>query len=592
MVEANTLRIAEQDKSQDEFTGQIRELLTKIKMIQQRQEEAERYSSEKDFGMLDDVLLNLDMLYEQLDSFIVQSDAAQFLASSYETYQKKHTSWGRGALDDLQKGLMATKKTVAERVMLIFQIRKVDPTNPLILRKLDELSPDIPQAMKSLLRQVKEFYGQRRYVAMPVAKGLSSFVEYENTLYAFGQLQSLQEELGEIESKALVKAISKANEDEIFSQLEEVRQELRNHQSYLQELADLLAPYFEYKTVVARGASTVDNGDENICFLYEQGQDQENAVEEMLDSSIFGKFAENFDVYSFEKWATKVALNRKKTSELIARMKKGFDNGFGLKGLERDDDISLHVKKGLENYEGILDAVKEIKQLTPQRHRSDSDETLGYEDIYRLDAKVEWDDDFLGKKIRSINAHYKLAANRKASLLAYSEWYNRLGVLSVPEMKDVNVLLAGEFDAGLTQMFFDESQYGVQQEVDYLESSLEEYRKEYAEKTPSPNRELLDDLGEELLEKGTVLISNLNEDEERINEILVKIKEELSKLKGLQEDTARKLRPKKPAFSSIRKNLIEQHRLNPQDKAFLALLLTFQEKYRKSQKKRFSLFGR
>ena len=591
---ANILRIAEQDQSQRKFTQQVRELLVQLKIIQQRQEEAERYLSDKDYGMLDSVLSNLDLIFEQLNSTISQPDAAQFLFYTREEYRKNRSVWSNAALNSLQKSLMDADNSVAEKVMLVFQIKKIDSTNPLIIKKLDNLSPDIPQAMKRLLRQVKEFYGSRKYASLPIAKGNSLFIEYENTLCAFEQIKILPDEMDEAESqtfKALVEAISKANEEKIFSQLEKTRQDLRDHQSSLQELADQLAPYLEYRALVSNRTSLVNASDENVCILYEQGRDQEGVVEEMQDSDIIGNFSENPDVNSFEDWRDQVSQDRARAFELIGEIKKGFNYGFGQR-LIRGDDISLRVAKYLENYEAIIKAVKAIKGLTPQRHRNNSDETLGYEDIYHLDIEVEWSDDYLLKRIRGINTHYKLAAKRKDALGTYSEWYNNIITLSVPKEQDTNVILGGEFEDGLTDMVFDKHQYGVQQEVDYLVSALENYRKEYTEIIPKPKYDLLDDLGEELHRKGKKRILDLDKEEERISEVLEKIEGELLKLEGLQQDTARKLRPKKPAFSSIRKNLIEQHRLNPQDKAFPALLLTYQEKYRKSQKKGFSFFGR
>jgi hypothetical protein len=592
---ANILQIAEQDQNQREFTQQIRELLVQLRIIQQRQEEAKRYLSGKDYGMLDRVLSNLDLIFKQLNSMISQSDAVQFLFYTREEYHKNRSAWSNTALSSLQKSLMDVDKSIAEKVMLIFQIKKIDSDSPVIIQKLDELSPDILQEMKRLLRQVKEFYNSRKYASLPIEEGNSLFVKHENTLHAFKKLEMLPNEMDEYESEQfeeLVKAISQANKEKIFSLIKEVRQELGNHVSYLKELTNQLAPYLEYRTLVSNKVSLVNAGDENVCILYEQGRDTEGVVEKIRDSDIVGNFSENPDVNSFEDWTDEVNQNRRKAFELIDKMEKGFNNSFGQEELERNDDISLRIKKDIKNYDVIIKAIKKIKQLTPKRQRDTSDETLGYEDIYNLDTEVEWDDDYSGKKVKSINAHYKLATMRKASLLAYNEWYNRLAALSVPKTHNANVLLAGDFDVGLTNMVFDKHQYGVRQEVDYLEDALKNYKKEYTKAKTKPKYDLLDDLAEELEKKGEEEAWLLDKQEKEIRERLEKLKTELPKLKGLQQDTARKLRPKKPAFSSIKKNLIEQHRLNPQDEAFSALLSTYKEKYQKSQKKGFSFFGK
>ena len=90
----------------------------------------------------------------------------------------------------------------------------------------------------------------------------------------------------------MLNAISKAREKSFFSHLERERGELRRHQSLLQELADLLAPYFEYLILIGDKKLHEKIIDENVCLLYEQGQDSEKILKEYEITRFFLIFQE------------------------------------------------------------------------------------------------------------------------------------------------------------------------------------------------------------------------------------------------------------------------------------------------------------
>ncbi|RLA81489.1 MAG: hypothetical protein DRG33_00490 [Deltaproteobacteria bacterium] len=388
-----------------------------------------------------------------------------------------------------------------------------------------------------------------------------------------------------IESQILINAIAKAKENKLFADIEKVRSELRQHQTLLQKLADALAPYFEYLTLVANKKTNENVINENACLLYEQGQDRENTIEGVRNNQILDNFTRNPDVISFEKWAEQVKINRQEATKLIKLMKTGFDYKVGEK-LGRNDDISLRVEKYMENYETILRAVQEIKLLISLRNRDNSN-TSEYEDIYHLDSLAEWDDAYLNKKVEGIIAHAELANERQDALNAYNKWYTNLLALDVPEMQNPDVGTWGIFDDSLENMIFDNEQYGIKQEVDYLNNALRAYKIEYDEITPKPKYDLLDNLMDELLIKGKEEIFRLDKKEKEIRGILESLNNELEKNKDLEK----KIRfTTKPAFASIKRLFIEQHRLDPRNENFPALLETYKRK--KNKKGLFSFLSK